>query len=360
MFEFIKNFWDKYERRISSLALIGGFIFDNLTLERIDLLYENLVTIFYLILSGGGIILINYLEENPPQKEFLEKVKNIMPLFIQFAFGGLFSAYFVFYSRSASFSSSLPFVLILLGLLIGNEFFKERYKRMVFRTSVYFLAIYSFSIFFLPILFNKIGPSIFLISGIVSLLVIYLFILLLSKITPVKYKQGKRNLKNSIVSLFVLINVLYFLNLIPPIPLSLKDAGAYYSVERIGGNYEVLTEELSWYRNLFSTKTLHLKNGENAYVFSAVFAPTDLNTNIVHNWQYFDEVKNKWISSSKISFPIRGGAGGGYRGFSKKSSVREGRWRVNIETERGQIIGRVWFDIEVNGEYKPELVSEML
>ncbi|MCF1193471.1 DUF2914 domain-containing protein, partial [Mangrovimonas sp. AS39] len=53
----------------------------------------------------------------------------------------------------------------------------------------------------------------------------------------------------------------------------------------------------------------------------------------------------KWVSGSKISFPIKGGRNEGYRGFSKKENVFSGKWRVDIETERGQVVGRVRFDI---------------
>ena len=102
-----------------------------------------------------------------------------------------------------------------------------------------------------------------------------------------------------------------------------------------------------------------MKQGERAYVFSSVFAPTDLNTKIIHDWQYFHKAKGEWISVSKITFPINGGRSEGYRGFSIKSGVFEGRWRVDIKTERNQIIGRVRFDIETSG-VTPSLKSKTL
>ena len=42
---------------------------------------------------------------------------------------------------------------------------------------------------------------------------------------------------------------------------------------------------------------------------------------------------------------IAGGRDGGYRGYSL-TTVNSGNWRVNIETERGQLIGRVKFKVE--------------
>ena len=55
--------------------------------------------------------------------------------------------------------------------------------------------------------------------------------------------------------------------------------------------------------------------------------------------------KKEWISASRISFPIRGGREEGYRGFSQKSNVFPGSWRVYVETKDGQIIGRIRFDV---------------
>jgi hypothetical protein len=144
---------------------------------------------------------------------------------------------------------------------------------------------------------------------------------------------------------FVVMNFLYFTNIIPPIPLSLKDAGVYHKVERIApGEYLVLGEEKIWYDRLklYQTFTLSSEN-RTIYLYAAVFAPTELTTNIVHHWHYFDESKKRWVSISRITYAITGGRDGGFRGYSYKTNVFPGRWRVDVETLRGQLIGRVRF-----------------
>ncbi|MFZ2484814.1 MAG: DUF2914 domain-containing protein [Minisyncoccia bacterium] len=343
------RFFEKHERHLSSAALVGGFIFDTLTMRRIDFAFENLTILSYLVLSGGSIILINYYLEYPPRKKFFTRVRNLLPIFMQFAFGGLFSAFFIFYTRSATFSSSWPFMLILLSLLIGNEFFKNYYERLTFQVTIFFTAIFSFSIFFLPVLLKKMGDGIFVLSGIASLIIINFFSKALFRVVPKRYKDSKNNLLKSIASTFIFINMLYFLNLIPPIPLALKDAGVYHSVERAGGDYKVVGEEREWYRSLplFPPEIVHLKEGAPIYVFSPVFAPTDLNTTVVHDWQYFNEQTQGWVSSTKTTFSITGGREKGYRVFSVKESLFAGKWRVDVTTQRGQIIGRVRFDVEI-------------
>lgn len=94
------------------------------------------------------------------------------------------------------------------------------------------------------------------------------------------------------------------------------------------------------------------------YIYSAVFAPTDLNTQIFHRWQYFDEIKKKWIIQNDIPFPITGGRDEGYRGYSFKDGIFPGEWRVDVVTARGQIVGRINVTV-VLAEYPPTLFAEL-
>ncbi len=361
LFSKLEAFFEKYERHISSLSLVGGFIFDSFTIRRIDFLFENLTIIFYLVLSGISIVLFNYFREYPTERTWLVKVRSFLPFFIQFAFGGLFSAFFIFYTRSATLGSSWSFVFILLFLLVGNEFFKNYYERIVFQTSIYFIAIFSFFIFFVPVMISRMGSIIFLLSGLVSLVFIILFSKILKRFTPLHFDVNKKNLSRSVLSIFVVINILYFTNLIPPIPLALKDAGIYYSVQRIGDDYLATGRVSHWYDRLsfLLPPKILIAPGQSLYAFSSVFAPTDLNVEVVHNWQHFDSSKSRWVTTTKIAFPIRGGRDAGYRGFSKKESLAPGLWRVNVETERGQVIGRVKFRIEESSA-TPETKEELL
>jgi len=81
------------------------------------------------------------------------------------------------------------------------------------------------------------------------------------------------------------------------------------------------------------------------YIFSAVFAPTALNTKIMHKWQYYDKYEGVWVTVSEIPFSIVGGRDGGYRGYSFKKNLFPGRWRVDVITEREQLLGRIYFKV---------------
>ncbi len=353
-------FLEKYERRISSAFLIGGFIFDNLTLQRIDKPFDLLIISSYLLLSGIGIILLNRYHERPPTRNFFIGVKSFLPLLIQFALGGLFSVFLVFYSRSAAISSSWPFLLLLLVLLVGNEFFKSYYERLTFQLSIYYIAVLSFSIIIIPVLLKEMNAWVFLLSGLVSLVFISLFTRVLFRVVPKRYEKSRVDINRVLASIFLLINVLYFLNLIPPIPLAMKNSGIYHLVTKTGDSYEGVGEERDW-RDLLPfifPRTVHIGDGGLLYAFSSVFAPTGLSTDIAHDWQYFDQGTGKWVSTTQVTFDIVGGRGEGYRTFSKKENLFIGLWRVDVKTMSGQIIGRIRFNIEAGAA--GQLISESL
>jgi hypothetical protein len=81
------------------------------------------------------------------------------------------------------------------------------------------------------------------------------------------------------------------------------------------------------------------------YVFSSIFSPTKFNTEIIHEWQYYNENERKWVTSGRVNLPITGGRDGGFRTYSMKENVFTGLWRVNILTLKNKVVGRVNLEI---------------
>ncbi|MDQ2932912.1 MAG: DUF2914 domain-containing protein [bacterium] len=354
-----KDFFKKYDRYLTASALMLGFIVDALTLKRIDQLYGNLTLISYLILVSTGIFLIHYFEVRKQGSKYAEKVSQIVPLVIQFAFGGLFSGFTIFYLRSGSVAASWPFIVILLGLLIGNEMLRKQYARLIFQITAQFIAVFFFMIFFVPVIINSMGAFVFLLSGAIALLIILLFISLLNTYIPEQIERSKKYLTYSIGSVLVVINILYFTNLIPPIPLSLKSGGVYHEVSINPTGYVGVKEKRSFWSKFQIFENMHVVRAKPLYVYSAVFAPTDIKTQIVHHWQLFDTKTNRWVSVNRIPYLIAGGNDQGYRGYSVKTNLSEGDWRVDVETARGQVIGRIHFEVEFVHEV-PQLERKAL
>ena len=356
-FDKTRGWYGRFERPISSLSLIAGFVFDALTLKRVDMLWENIWVLAHLIIVGIFITLIHLKkiergdEKNPNKAHFW--FINIL----QFFFGGLLSTFLVFYFRSADIFVTWPFILLLAVAFIANESLKRHYIRFSFQVSLFFLSIYSFMIFLVPVILHQIGPKIFLLSGIFSLIFITFFIFVLFFFIKDRFNESKKLILFSILGIFILINVLYFTNLIPPIPLSLKDGGIYHSVQKNdNGNYTVTYENNGWKSYFQMYPNFKEVMNDPVYAYSAIFSPTNLNITIVHEWQHYDEIQNKWVTTFKMNLPVIGGRDGGFRTYSESSNLASGKWRVNVETTQGQIIDRLTFNI-VQVSTEPILIS---
>lgn len=355
----LRTAYTRFERPISSASLLGGFAFDAVTLKRVDTFWENFWIIAHLAVVAICILLVNRTENHGADPEDPSKVDFWFFNTLQFFFGGLLSTFLVFYFRSGSLRVSWPFFLMLGAAFLANEKLKSYYARLTFQLSFFFLSLFCFAIFILPVVLHAIGPFIFLLSGAVSLALLYLFLRFLPSGVDEKLSIGRRRTLNiCIATIFVTINVLYFLNIIPPIPLSLQDASVHHAITRNAeGNYDVLSEDhgpLHFFRLI---EIVHARPGASVYVYSAIFSPTSLNTKIVHEWQFY-EPKRGWTTMSRVELPVRGGRGGGYRTYSVRNGITAGAWRVNVESPSGALLGRLRFNVALQAA-DPPLITQL-
>ncbi|MFA6158585.1 MAG: DUF2914 domain-containing protein [Candidatus Paceibacterota bacterium] len=359
VFSDIRAFVMKYERYVSPVTLVMGFTFDSLMLRRIDVFFSNALLISYLLIAALSILILNISVSRREEQDNKETTFHLILVFMmQFCFGGLFSASFLFYSRSGSVIASWPFLVLILAYMMGNEFFRKNYTRLGFQVATLFSAIFSFLIFFFPVILSRMDDAIFLLSGIASLIITGFFVYVLSWFTPQRVKKGTLMLVGSVLGIFALINMLYFTNLIPPIPLALKELGVYQSLSKFpDGSYLLTGDRRSLLDSLLGRATVHVVAGEPLYAFNAIFAPASLSTDIVHDWQYYDKT-NGWVTSSRIGLSIVGGRESGFRTYSIKENLFPGKWRVNVETVRGQLIGRLTFDL-VLSDATEQLITDV-
>jgi len=217
---------------------------------------------------------------------------------------------------------------------------------LVFQISAFFTALFSYLIFFLPVILGKMNDSIFLLSGIMTFIITGIFIYIVSWFAPLRILKSIPMLALSIGTIFTVVNVLYFTNIIPPIPLSLKDMGIYRSVVKIDDNlYTTSGEKHSWFENFIGSYEIRMLPGQPLYAWSSIFAPSNLTVDVIHVWQYKDP-SGVWVTASRMDLKIVGGRDNGFRTYSVKENVFPGVWRVNVETPRGQLLGRINFKLE--------------
>ena len=343
----IAGLYHRYEQ-YTGIAIFGlGFIWDSLTMTRVDNMIDNVILLFYLIIIAAMIILTLWRQSGRILPGWIQKLEPRFLWAMQWCFGGLFSSYVIFYFRSASWTRTQFFFLILVFLWIGNEFLEHRLQNPELLSVLYCFCLFSFLAFFLPVILAKVSTWIFVLAGFISL-VISLSVFGAGMLAEGR-KQRRRMISIAawICSTFLTVNILYFANLIPPVPLALKSAGIYHEVVRTPTGYAVKYVPPSWLK--FWRKwddPFYLSPGEIVYCYTAIFAPGKVRVPVNHVWSH--KTMDGWVQTDRIRFEIAGGREGGYRGFTKKNGIVPGDWRVEVETERGQILGRIDFKVSIS------------
>ena len=338
----------RYERQLSAVAMVAGFIFDNYLFERVDHPVTQVVLIAYLVVAILSIVLVHFIEADAEPPYLLVKARPLFVVATQFALGGLWSAFLIFYGRSALTITSWPFLLVLATMLIANEVFRQYHARLAFNCTLLFLAMFSYAIFMVPVFTGTMGRATFLLSGVLAVTAFVLVLFILRTVGRERLLKAGHRIVLGAAGVFATINLFYFTNVLPPLPLALSQAGVFHSVVKDGDVYRAVAEPLQglmWYGLALGGPEMHVERGGSLALYSAVFAPIQLTTNIVHVWQRYDEAARMWRTESTVRFRIVGGRDGGYRGYTTKSTPATGRWRVNIETSDGLLIGRVPFSV---------------
>ncbi|MCM4169050.1 hypothetical protein KCTC52924_00185 [Arenibacter antarcticus] len=351
-----RNFLKKHEKYAPVLFFIAGFVFDSLTLGRIDRLYDLIVLCLHMTSLTITLFLFNLVDDGRWKNTFLGRYEEYFPLAIQFFFGGLSSAFVIYFSRSVSLSRTISFFIILVLLLFANELLKKRISNKYLQFGVYFFISFTFFTFIIPVFISEMNTNIFLISGVVSLISSLLVITIIYGISPstrLEVHLGK--LFGMILFIYALINVFYFLKLIPPVPLAMQTGIVAHNIESQNNSYYVTYETDDWY--IFwrdhRLKYIH-EPDENVYVFTSIFAPTDLKKSIFHRWTWYNEGTGKWEIVEDIGYEITGGRDGGYRGYTYKNNVKPGTWKVEVITEEELVLGVVDFEIVINPSLQPK------
>ncbi len=338
----IKTFVERNQHTLSIGSFLIGFAVDTMILKRIDLLVSNALLITYLSIVAVSMILLHRFASKPPVWPPLRTFAEWIPFFAQFAFGGMFSGFLIFYSQAGSLIASWPFLTLIIVLILANEFLRSYQVRLTYQSVLLFFCLFSFSIYAVPIVTGQMSTLMFELSGALAAAVFAGFMALLGFIDIRRVRMSLGPILLGTATVYALITALYFSNILPPIPLALKDIGIYHSVTRQGDTYVAAVEGGHWYERLRGV-TVSVPPGGSLTAYSSVFAPTKLATSIVHRWERY--MNGQWVTVSTIPFGITGGRDGGYRGYSELTTLTAGEWRVSVETVRGQLIGRERFTV---------------
>ncbi len=345
--ERLQAYYDRYERYIPVVSFLGGFLWDSLTLTRIDRISDNLILLAYLLLAGVAIVLIHLIDQHRITHPQIMRFREWYPWGLQFLFGGLFSSYVVFYFQSVTMNQSVIFFILLVLLLVGNEFLEKRLDNLYLQIALFTLSAFSFFIFFIPIVLKRLSWWTVGLAVVASGFLVSMLLWVLHRQQVFQPPYSLKRVGTLATGLIGVLLLFYGLNWIPPVPLSLKFGGVYHHVHREGDRYILRYEKPPWYQFWVKyDREFHYQPGDTVFCFTAVFAPTLLNTKIYHHWQYWDAGAEKWVTTDRRGFQLTGGREKGYRGYTYKRNVRPGRWRVDVENQLRQVLGRIDFELK--------------
>ena len=328
--ERVRHTYERVRPWVPAVFFIGGFAWDALTLGQTIKSVDLFILLAYL--SGAAAILVAL------GRGVQFRGSQYLNSVLQFFYGGIFSALFIFYFLS---SSDLPGYLVVLGLaalLIGNEFLESRYSELTLSWVLFTMSATMFFNFALAHLFRSISTFWFYLGTLIAVLLVLVL------------RRVSRHESASIVPSLVvaaLLLVLHAFNFIPPVPLVKKEMLIAHDMHKRSGGYDALVESPGWRFWRTSSPVFHRASGERVYCFTSVFVPNGIRTTIRHRWLLYDTKAGEWRTTSVVPFTISGGRSGGYRGLTYKQNVVPGEWRVIAESESGAKLGITDFEIVI-------------
>lgn len=339
--------WRVLRRHSTPAMFVAGFLFDFLTMQRIDAWVDLAFQLAYLS-ALTGLLVLQHREAAGrwTPGPFVARPWRYNLEALHFVYGGLLSAYVVLYFRSSTSARPAVFLLLLVGVMVINEVPFVRGAGYRLRLGLYGFCVLSFLTYFVPILIGRIGGWVFVLSWLASAAVVWV-------VTAWLAGRGERRTVER-VRLFapaggvlVVVAALYVLRLIPPVPLSVQFQGIYHDVRRAAGGYTLMYRQppvwAPWRRD---SRPFERRPGDRLHYFARVFAPAGFEHRLIIRWDVYDPRRGEWQTTDRIPLAIVGGRAEGFRGVAVKANFTEGRWRVTAETEDGRAVATLTFLVE--------------
>lgn len=334
-------------KHATTIIFVVGFISDSFLLPDVSEPITKFLGLSYLVVLAIILPLREWVVSRNTASDIERKLFSLLTFGISFFLGAGLSFVFVYAMRSAALSVSWPLFLILLICMIANEYISTHNYRLTLDIAIYYVAIVFYCIFNVPILFRQVNDFVFLMALVIAAGASFLFATLMKRTSETaEYESGRAFSLAIGIPLFV--GMFYLLNLIPAVPLSLKNSGIFHDIERSSDGEYIGYQEID--NRFFSSLRTPVYNQTTSdvavFYFSSVSAPADISAPITHVWEYLDPNTKKWVPSTTVSFNLSGGREEGYRAYSKKGHIAPGLWRVTVKVGNNRIVGRKTFRVE--------------
>ena len=319
--------------------------------RKVDTIDLAILVCYYL---GATLVLILQTRDIKPRWQ------QWLTLILQFLFGGLFSALVVFYFKSSDTGlGGTLFVLGLGAMLVTNEFLGRKYDQTALTFTIFTLCGVMFLNFLIPHIVHSILGIWFYLSCFLSLAIVYG----IRRFSPAEKRyinlpKGKKipyrsDLNQMILpsSVIVILMVLYQQQIIPPVPLVLKENVICTDLNRESDIYTCQEEQQPFYRRLgIGTQTLHFSPNERIYNLASVYAPKHVRVKLEQRWFLQDIDNQNWQLRATVPTPMTGGRKNGWRIYSYiTNAAKPGKWKVETALTGGAVLARKFFVLEEAG-----------
>ncbi len=352
--------WRARHKQLETVVFFaGGFCFDLLLLERID-------SRPMLIHQGSYLFLLtfflaadhHYSVAGHEAKGLWGKALHFRHEVIHFLFGTLLNAFLVFYFKASSGIFALLFMAALCAVLLANESPRFRKLGPLMRMALLGFAITSYFSYLLPVLAGFLSAWLFLAAVAVGCAVT----LALWRLTAWWTRDPGWGFRRAVLPGLVVqasLVGLYFLHVVPPVPLSLKWIGIYHDVQKEAVEARLTHQRPPWRFWEHGDQVFHARPGDRVYCFVRVFAPRHFRDALMVRWAWKNP-KAGWTGTDAIPLTIYGGGEEGWRGIAYKQNYTPGEWKVNVETDDGREVGNIHFTVVDDDSTEPRQFYEDL
>jgi hypothetical protein len=358
----LKLYYSRHESRLAAAFFAAGFVFDMLTVGRIDSWITIGQQAVYLAIVTTALMQMFLEQDAAPStgdafvlKRWYYQYRS--PL-VHFLLGALLNLYAIFYFKSSSLLVSFGFLGFLLAVLLANEVKRIKSLGLPFKFALLGLCFLSFAAYVVPVLVGSIGLGLFVASVGLGSLPLLVAAWRVRTAAPGKFPAARRQILLPLGCVVIGFLAFYLFRLIPPVPLSIPFIGVYHQVERSEAGYRLSHERPAWRFWHNGDQRFLAQPGDRIYVFFRVFSPARFSDRVQMHWHWKDPDRG-WTLQDSIPISIVGGREQGFRGYGVKSNYQPGEWKVQVETTDGREIGRVYFDLLAVPQAPRALVTEL-
>jgi hypothetical protein len=333
------------EHRLAVSFFVAGFLFDIVTLGRIDSWLTIAQQATYLLLITVVLVQMLLSEQQPAPDLAGSRWKRLYLEYrnpaIHFLLGALLSAYTLFFFKSSSLLVSFGFMGVLVVLLVANESARFKALGLPFKFALLGLCYLAFFAYVVPVLIGQTGLGVFLLSMAVGCVP-------LAAVAFLAARERKRKILVPLGCVLIMFLTFYLLRVIPPVPLSIPFMGVYHGVERTDSGYRLTHERPFWRIWHNGDQRFRAQAGDKVHIYFRVFSPSRFSDQVLMRWYRYESKGGTqgWALQDTIPIKIVGGREEGFRGYGLKGNYQPGKWKVQVETTDGREIGRIYFSVE--------------